>query len=114
LLLLGTYTDLQIQECTGNLFGLDTGNEHVGEGTSEGKEDPHVQAGNIIVELAWNSVRLPNTPTYGCANYNAADGDFLLLQECTGNLFGLDNGNEHVGEGTSEGKEDPHVQAGIR
>jgi hypothetical protein len=24
-------------------------------------------------------VRLPNTPTYGCANYNAADGDFLLL-----------------------------------
>jgi hypothetical protein len=34
------------------------------------------------------------------------------IQECTGNLFGLDNGNEHVGEGTSEGKEDPHVQAG--
>jgi hypothetical protein len=54
--LLGTYTDLlptihirrpnlisskskhnveeEIQECTGNLFGLDNGNEHVGEGTS--------------------------------------------------------------------------------
>lgn len=32
----------KVEECTGDLLGLDTGDQHVGECAGESEEDPHV------------------------------------------------------------------------